>query len=199
MASKKEKSKAAELATLPFSTRGAWLRWLASHHAASPGIWMELAKKGSGRKSITYPEAVEGALCFGWIDGQGKRKDATSWLVKFTPRRSKSIWSKMNRERALALIASGEMRPAGMAEVERAKRDGRWQAAYDSPKTSTVPDDFAKALAKNTKAQAFFAELDARNRYAILFRIHTAKKAETRAKRIGGFVHMLARGETLYR
>jgi uncharacterized protein YdeI (YjbR/CyaY-like superfamily) len=142
---------------------------------------------------------VEVALCFGWIDGQGRSKDEISWLQKFTPRRKTSSWSKINRERALALIAAGRMRPPGLAEIRRAKQDGRWKAAYDSPKRSKVPDDLRKALAKNTRALAFFAELNARNRYAILYRIQTAKKPETRARRIAEFVKMLARRELLYR
>ncbi len=198
MARKKSSSRAEELEVVSFATRAAWSRWLAARHASSRGIWIQLAKKGAGKKSITYPEAVEVALCFGWIDGQGKGKDEASWLVKFTPRGKRSIWSKLNRKRALALIACGEMRPAGLVEVERAKRDGRWQAAYDSPKSSAPPEDLKRALARNARARGFFAELDARNRYAILFRVQTAKKAETRARRIAEFVQLLARRETIY-
>jgi uncharacterized protein YdeI (YjbR/CyaY-like superfamily) len=187
------------LAVLGFATQSAWSRWLASHHASTPGVWIQLAKKGSGSKSVTYAEAVEVALCFGWIDGQGRSKDELSWLQKFTPRRKRSSWSKINRARALELIASGRMQPPGLAEIRRAKQDGRWKAAYDSPKRSTVPDDLRKALAKNTRARAFFAELNAANRYAVLYRIQTAKKPETRARRIAEFVKMLARRETLHR
>jgi uncharacterized protein YdeI (YjbR/CyaY-like superfamily) len=187
------------LAVLGFETRSAWSRWLAAHHASSPGVWIQLAKKGSGSKSVTYAEAVEVALCFGWIDGQGRSKDELSWFQKFTPRRKTSSWSKINRERALALIAAGQMRPSGLAEIRRAKQDGRWKGAYDSPKRSKVPDDLRKALARSTRARAFFAELDARNRYAILYRIQTARKPETRARRIAEFVKMLARRELLYR
>ena len=200
MATKKRTGeRSVELGTVSFATRGAFSRWLASHHVSSPGIWIQLAKKHSGRKSITYADAVEVALCFGWIDGQGRGKDDTWWLQKFTPRRPKSNWSKLNRERALALIASGEMRPAGTAEIERAKRDGRWRAAYDSPKRAKVPEDLRKAMARNPRARRFFAELDATNRYAILFRIQTAKKPETRARRIAEFTQMLARREKLHR
>jgi len=198
MAAKKNSAQPDELEVISFATRAAWSRWLAAHHASSRGIWLQLARKGTGKKSITYPQAVEVALCFGWIDGQGKSKDVTWWLVKFTPRRQRSIWSKLNRKRALALIAAGAMKPAGMAEIERAKRDGRWQAAYDSPKRSALPKDLEQALARNARAHSFFADLDARNRYAILFRVQTAKKAETRARRIAEFVRMLARRETLY-
>jgi uncharacterized protein YdeI (YjbR/CyaY-like superfamily) len=186
------------LAIVAFPTRGAWSRWLAAHHASSPGVWIELAKKASSQKSVTYAEAVEVALCFGWIDGQGRGKDEHSWLQKFTPRRKRSSWSKINRERALALIASGEMRPAGLAEIRRAKQDGRWKAAYDSPKRSKVPEDLRRAFAKSARAREFFAELNATNRYAILYRIQTAKKPETRARRIVEFVKMLAQRKKLY-
>jgi uncharacterized protein YdeI (YjbR/CyaY-like superfamily) len=188
----------ADLAVLEFAGGAAWLTWLKRNHASSPGIWIKFAKKGSGRSSITRPEAVDGALCWGWIDGQGKSQDATYWLNKFTPRRSRSIWSKINRDKALALIASGEMAAPGLAEVERAKADGRWDAAYDSPRTSAIPDDFAKALAAKARAAAFFETLNAANRYAILWRLQTAKRPETRAKRIEQFVAMLGRGEKIH-
>jgi uncharacterized protein YdeI (YjbR/CyaY-like superfamily) len=189
--------KLTSLAIVTFPTRGAWSRWLTAHHASSPGVWIELAKKASGRKSVTYAEAVEVALCFGWIDGQGRGKDELSWLQKFTPRRKGSRWSKINRERALALIASGKMRAPGLAEIQRAKQDGRWKAAYDSPKGSKVPEDLRRALAESARARAFFAELNATNRYSILYRIQTAKKPETRARRIAEFVKMLAQRKKL--
>ncbi|MDI1479634.1 YdeI/OmpD-associated family protein [Polyangium sp. y55x31] len=176
----------------------AWSTWLAANHASSRGVWLKLAKKASGVASVTYPEAVDVALVWGWIDGQKRSFDETAWLQKFTPRSAKSIWSKINREKALALIASGEMQPPGLAEVERAKRDGRWDQAYDSPSRATVPPDLSDALAKNTRAAAFFATLDATNRYAMLFRIQTAKKPETRQKRITQFVEMLAKHEKLH-
>ncbi len=149
-------------------------------------------------RSITYDEALEAALAYGWIDGQKRRLDEQWWLQRFTPRGTRSIWSKVNRERALALMAAGTMRATGLAEVERAKRDGRWDAAYDSPKGATVPADLSKALAAEPRAAAFFATLDSRNRYAVLFRIQTAKRAETRARHIARFVEMLAKGEKLY-
>ena len=159
---------ATEFQTLEFADAATFRSWLQRNHAASPGIWIKFAKKGSKLKSITHAEAVDGALRWGWIDGQGKSHDETYWLTKFTPRRTRSIWSKINRERALALIASGDMRAPGLAEVERAKADGRWDAAYDSAKTSTVPDDFAKALVAKPRAAAFFETLNSANRYAIL-------------------------------
>jgi uncharacterized protein YdeI (YjbR/CyaY-like superfamily) len=184
--------------TILFKTQRAWETWLAKHHAKSPGIWMRIARKGSDLSSVTYLEALEVALCYGWIDGLRKSFDAETFIQKLTPRRKRSMWSKINREKALALIESGRMKPAGLAEVERAKADGRWEAAYDSWKTATVPDDLAAALARNAKARAFFETLSSRNRYAILFRITSAKKSETRQRRIARFVEMLARGETLY-
>jgi uncharacterized protein YdeI (YjbR/CyaY-like superfamily) len=191
-------AEATELPTLSFDTPRAFFDWLADHHASSRGIWLRLAKKGSGAASITYAEAVEVALAWGWIDGQKQRADEASWLQKFTPRGARSVWSKINREKALALIDADAMQPAGLAEVERAKRDGRWHVAYDPPSRATVPDDLQAALAKNARAGAFFATLDARNRYAVLWRVQTAKKAETRQKRIADLVAMLARGEKVH-
>ena len=187
-----------ELPVLEFADAAAFRKWLKQHHAKAPGVWIKFAKKGSGVASITHPEAVDAALRWGWIDGQGKSHDASYWLTKFTPRRARSIWSKINRERARALIASGDMEAAGLAEVERAKADGRWDAAYDSPKSAAIPEDFASALARERKAAAFFATLNGANRYAILWRLQTAKRAETRAKRIEDFVAMLARGEKFH-
>jgi uncharacterized protein YdeI (YjbR/CyaY-like superfamily) len=187
-----------ELPILSFEQPVAWAGWLAEHHASSRGVWLKLAKKASGAASITYAEALEVALCWGWIDGQKKGHDEGAWLQKFTPRGPRSIWSKVNREKVLALTAAGEMKPAGLAEVERARKDGRWEAAYDSPSRATVPEDLAAALAENARAQAFFATLNAQNRYAMIFRIQTAKKADTRARRIAQFVEMLARHEKLY-
>jgi uncharacterized protein YdeI (YjbR/CyaY-like superfamily) len=189
---------AAEAPIVSFPTPRAWAEWLEAHHAASRGVWLKLAKKASGVPSVTYAEALEVALAWGWIDGQKRSHDAAAWLQKFTPRGARSIWSKINRDKALALIAAGAMRPPGLAEVERAKRDGRWEAAYDSPSRATVPEDLATALAANARAAAFFAALDAQNRYAILFRVHTAKKPETRARRIAEFVQMCARGEKVH-
>lgn len=183
---------------LVFRQKKAWAAWLDKNHCTFSGVWLRLAKKGSGLKSVSYDEALDVALCYGWIDGQGKSDGEEHWLQKFTPRGKRSIWSKRNREKALSLIESGQMTPAGLAEVERAKRDGRWDAAYDSPSRITVSDDLQSALDTNAPAKTFFETLDSRNRYAILFRIHTAKKVETRAKRIHKFVAMLARNEKLY-
>lgn len=147
---------------------------------------------------MSYAEALELALCYGWIDGQKKSDGGGYWLQRFTPRSARSIWSKINRDKALALIASGQMQPAGLQEVERAKSDGRWQAAYDSARTAVIPEDLQQALAASPAAQAFFATLNAQNRYAILFRIQTAKKAETRAKRIAAFTQMLSEQKKLH-
>jgi uncharacterized protein YdeI (YjbR/CyaY-like superfamily) len=183
---------------LVFGQKSAWADWLDQNQATSSGVWLRLAKKASGLQSVSYEEALDVALCYGWIDGQGKSDGAEYWLNKFTPRGKRSIWSKRNREKVLALIERGEMQPAGLAEVERARSDGRWDAAYDSPSRIEVPDDLQTALDANAPAKTFFATLDSRNRYAILFRVHTARKAETRAKRIHQFVAMLARNERLH-
>ena len=190
--------KSTDLPILPFASKKKWADWLARQHDKSAGVWLKLAKKGSEIPSVMYDEAVEVALCYGWIDGQKKGFDDKYWLQKFTPRGPKSIWSKINTEKAQKLIKSGAMRPAGLKAIEAAKQDGRWDAAYESQKTISVPDDFQAALDKNPKAKAFFVTLNSVNRYAILFRIHNAKKAETRAKRIQQFVGMLEKGEKLY-
>jgi uncharacterized protein YdeI (YjbR/CyaY-like superfamily) len=180
------------LPVLCFESADAWDAWLADHHDSSPGLWLKIAKKGSAGRSISYSEALDVALCHGWIDGQKGRHDDDYWLQRFTPRKPGSNWSKINTERAAALITSGRMRPAGLREVERARADGRWEQAYESQSRVTVPDDLARALAANERARAFFATLDSANRYAILYRIGTAKKPETRAKRIDTFVAMLS-------
>ena len=190
--------KLTELPILPFANKKKWADWLTKQHDKSAGVWLKLAKKDSGIPSVTYDEALEVALCYGWIDGQKKGFDDQYWLQKFTPRGPKSIWSKINTVKAEKLIASGEVKPAGLKAIELAKQDGRWEAAYDSQKTMSVPDDFQAALEKNKKAKAFFATLNSVNRYAILFRIQTAKKAETRARRIQQSVEMLERNEKLY-
>jgi uncharacterized protein YdeI (YjbR/CyaY-like superfamily) len=187
-----------ELPILLFETQDAWASWLEEHHGRAPGIWLRLAKKAAGIASIDYGQALEVALCYGWIDGQKKSYDESSWLQKFTPRGPKSIWSKINREKAQQLIEGGRMRPAGMAAIESAQRDGRWDAAYDSQSNAAVPADLQAALDANPAAQAFFDTLNSTNRYAILFRIQTAKKPETRARRIEQFIAMLARNEKLY-
>jgi uncharacterized protein YdeI (YjbR/CyaY-like superfamily) len=175
-----------------------WRRWLASNHASSSGVWLLIAKQGGTARSPTYAEALEGALAWGWIDSQKKKHDESAWLQRFSPRTSRSPWSKINRDKATALIRAGRMEPPGLAEVQRAKKDGRWNSAYDSARTSTVPADLAAALAKNKRAAAFFATLDAANRYAILWRLQTAVKAETRAKRLATFVAMLAKHERIH-
>nr|WP_075207714.1 YdeI/OmpD-associated family protein [Archangium violaceum] len=180
---------------IPFAKPRDWADWLARNHASSRGLWVKLAKKDSGIESITYAQALEVALAWGWIDGLKRSFDDTAWIQKFTPRGPRSIWSKINRDKALALIEAGEMKPPGLEQVERAKQDGRWEAAYDSQSRATVPEDLTAALAANPRAAAFFATLNSANRYAVLFRIHTAKKAETRARRIAWFVEMLARNE----
>lgn len=182
----------------PFANKKKWTNWLAKQHEKSAGIWLKIAKKDSGIASVTYDEALESALCYGWIDGQKKGFDDKYWLQKFTPRGPKSIWSKINTEKAEKLIASGEMKPAGLKAIEAAKQDGRWDAAYVSQKNISIPEDFQSALNKNEKAKAFFATLKSAERYSFLFRIQTAKKAETRARRIQQFTEMLAKGEKFH-
>ncbi len=187
-----------DLPILPFATRGAWEAWLDEHHAASEGLWLKIAKKGSGIETVSYPEALEVALCYGWIDGQKASFDDRYWLQRFTPRRPRSKWSKVNRQKATELIERGAMKPAGLREVERAKADGRWDAAYDAQSTATVPDDLRRELEKNDAAREFFQTLNSANRYAILYQIGDAKKPETRARRIEKFVAMLAERKKLY-
>jgi uncharacterized protein YdeI (YjbR/CyaY-like superfamily) len=189
---------ASELPIMTFESTGAWAAWLRKHHASSAGIWLRLAKKASGVRSVTYAEAVEAALCWGFIDGQKRAYDAGSWLQKFGPRGARSIWSKINREKAIALIASGAMQPPGLAAVEIAKQNGHWSSAYDGQRSSVVPDDLVAALATNPRAAKFFAGLDSANRYAVLFRLQTAKRAETRVKRLAQFVAMLAKHEKIH-
>jgi uncharacterized protein YdeI (YjbR/CyaY-like superfamily) len=187
-----------ELETRPFATAAEWDAWLREHHETVPGVWIRFAKKGSGLPTVTYLEALHAALRYGWIDGQARSLDDTHYLQRFTPRRARSIWSKRNRDFATALIEAGEMEPAGLREVERAKADGRWDAAYDAPSTATVPEDLQAALDAEPAAADFFATLDSQNRYAILHRVQTAKRAETRARRIEKFVAMLAAGEKIH-
>jgi uncharacterized protein YdeI (YjbR/CyaY-like superfamily) len=186
------------LPAVSFESTNAWDAWLTAHHADSPGLWLKIAKKGSAGRSISYSDALDVALCHGWIDGQKGRLDDEYWLQRFTPRKPGSKWSKINTERAAALIASGRMRPAGLHQVERAQADGRWEQAYESQSRVTVPEDLARALAANQRARAFFATLDSTNRYAILYRIGTAKRPETRAKRIDTFVAMLSEHKKIY-
>jgi uncharacterized protein YdeI (YjbR/CyaY-like superfamily) len=187
-----------ELETRAFASAAEWEAWLRDHHDSTPGVWIKFARKASGIPTVTYLEALHAALCFGWIDGQARSGDESFYLQRFTPRRARSIWSKRNRDFATALIESGRMQPAGLREVERAQADGRWDAAYDAPSTATVPDDLQAALDANPAAAEMFAGLKGQNRYSILHRVQTAKKPETRARRIESFVAMLARGETLY-
>lgn len=180
-----------------FETADEWEAWLVENEANAPGVWLRLTKKASGKPSVTYAEALDVALCYGWIDGKKKSYDDISWVQKFTQRRSKSIWSKINRGKVEQLIENGRMRPAGLQAVEQAKQDGRWAAAYDSQSQIEVPEDFQAALDNNLAAQTFFATLKSANRYAILFRIHTAKKPETRARRIQQFIEMLEAGKVV--
>lgn len=181
-----------------FKSAKAFEAWLKRHHARSDGLWLQIAKRGADEPSVTYPEAVEIALCWGWIDGQKKGLDDQHFLQRFTPRRARSIWSKINIDKVAALTEAGRMQPPGLAQVEAAQADGRWAQAYDGARTSTVPDDLQAALEAEPKAQAFFATISAANRYAVLWRIQTAVKAETRARRIAQLVAMLARGETVH-
>lgn len=198
MAKTEAKPLPTDLPIQPFRDAKAWATWLTRNHASSKGVWIKVAKKDSGIASIDYPQALEHALCWGWIDGQRRGLDETWFLQRFTPRGRRSIWSKINRDKVLALIESGKMQPAGLAEIERAQQDGRWEQAYDSPSNATVPEDLAAAFAANPKAAKFFATLDSTNRYAILHRTQTAKKPETRAKRIAEFVAMLAEGRKIH-
>lgn len=183
--------------TVTFDTAEAFEAWLSEHQECT-GIWLKIRKKGPGIVALDYDQALDVALCFGWIDGQKRAFDDEWWLQRFTPRKRNSRWSKINCDRVTALLDQGRMRPAGLAEVERAKADGRWQAAYDGARTAQVPDDLAAALAASPAAAASFETLDGRNRYAILYRIQDVKKAETRARRIERYVAMLARGEKLH-
>lgn len=180
-----------------FADRAQFRAWLDEHHAAQPGLWLRIAKAASPLRSVTYAEALDAALCYGWIDGQRQSYDADSFLQKFTPRRKRSTWSKRNREHVERLSTAGEMRPAGLAEVEAAKADGRWDRAYDSPASATVPSDLQSALDAHPEAKAFFETLTGFRRYAILYRIQAAVKPETRARRVAEFVAMLQRKETI--
>jgi uncharacterized protein YdeI (YjbR/CyaY-like superfamily) len=181
-----------------FPSRDTWAAWLGEHHADSSGLWLKIAKTNSGLATVSYAEALDVALRYGWIDGQKGSYDDDWWLQRFSPRKPRSKWSKVNRAKAEELIERGEMHPAGLREVERAKADGRWDAAYDAQSTATVPEDLRRALDEHDTARAFFATLDSRNRYAILHRIQDAKKPETRARRIEQFVAMLDQRQKLY-
>ena len=187
-----------DLPVIAFQSEQAWDAWLMSQPAQSKGLWLKLAKKSSGIATVSKPEAIDTALCHGWIDGQLDSFDDDHWLIRFTPRQSTSKWSEKNRARALQLVESGRMQPAGLNEIERAQKDGRWNAAYAPQSTAQVPDDLRAALAKNKKAKSFFESLDSTNRYAILHRIHDAKKPETRMARIEKYVTMLIERKTIY-
>ena len=183
---------------MSFETQQDWETWLIEHHTDTKGIWLKIAKKEASIPSVTYSEALDSAICYGWIDGQKASFDDKYWLQKFTPRRQKSIWSKVNCDRATALIAEGRMQPAGLRQVELAKADGRWESAYHSQSKITIPEDFQRELDKNQQAKDFFSTLNSVNRYAILYRLQTAKKPETRTARIQKFIEMLARNEKIH-
>lgn len=181
-----------------FTAPQKWRDWLLKNHADSSGIWLRIYKKDSGKRGITYNEALDEALCFGWIDGQMKSYDELSYVQKFTPRRPRSMWSKRNREHVARLIKEKRMAPAGLRKVESAKKDGRWEAAYDSSKDMSVPDDFMKALARDKKAHEFFKTLNKANTYAIAWRLQTATKPETRARRMETLLQMLSKGQKFH-
>jgi uncharacterized protein YdeI (YjbR/CyaY-like superfamily) len=187
-----------DLPIIPLQSPEEWEEWLADNHATSNSVWLQFFKKASGKKTITHAEALDEALCYGWIDGQSKAYDDESWLQKFTPRRARSVWSKVNIQNVERLIQAGKMKPAGLQQIEAAKLDGRWERAYDSPGNATVPDDFLQELEKDKKAKAFFDTLNKANTYAIIYRLQTAKKPETRAKRMKAILEMLAKGEKFH-
>lgn len=182
---------------LAFASRKEWESWLRRNHDKTDGVWVKFAKKKSGIPTVTYDEALETALCYGWIDGKVCRLDDNYYGQRWTPRRARSRWSQRNRDKALELITNGKMKPAGQREVERAKADGRWDAAYERPSIATVPEDFERALRRNAKARRFFESLSNTNRYAFLYQVWEAKRPETRARRIEKFVTMLAEGKLL--
>jgi uncharacterized protein YdeI (YjbR/CyaY-like superfamily) len=181
-----------------FPSPDAWERWLEDNHALSEGVWIKMAKKGAAIESVRYPEVLDVALCFGWIDARRAALDEHFFLQRFTPRRPRSPWSRINREKAERLIAEGRMRPSGMRQVDRARADGRWDAAYQGQRSATVPEDLQRELDARPQAKAFFAGLSSQNRYAILYRLQDAKRPETRARRLAKFVAMLEAGETIH-
>lgn len=187
-----------DIPVLSFADAAAWEEWLSTHYDLQTGVWLKTAKKGSGITTVVYADALEVALCYGWIDGQSKSIDETYYVQKFTPRRKNSLWSKVNIGKVEALIAAGRMRPSGFAAIEAAKADGRWDAAYDSVKEATVPDDLAAALEKSAAAKAFFESFNSANRYAVLWRLMTAKTKETRASRLEKIMAMLEEGKTFH-
>ena len=187
-----------DLPILAFVSGAEWEAWLTAQPAQSPGLWLKFAKKGLGAPPLSKPDAIDIALCHGWIDGQLQPFDEHHFLTRFTPRKPASVWSLNNRERALALIEEGRMRPAGLAQIERAKADGRWERAYASPSRAEIPEDLADALAAHVTAARFFDTLNGANRFAILYRLHNAKKPETRARKLAEFIAMLEREETTH-
>jgi uncharacterized protein YdeI (YjbR/CyaY-like superfamily) len=187
-----------DLPIISFASREDWEEWLHAQHATARGLWLKLAKKGSGIDSVTYDEALQSALCYGWIDGQKGSFDEQYWLQRFTPRGPRSKWSKINRDKATELLAQDRMQPAGLEQVLKAQQDGRWDAAYEGQRTATVPDDLQRELDRNPEAKAFFATLDSANRYAILYRLQDAKKPETRARRLAKYIAMLSEHEHLH-
>ncbi len=178
--------------------REAWAAWLEAEHARSTGIWVRMARKGSTKRSVSHPEALEEAICYGWIDGQRKAESDETWLQRFAPRARRSLWSQVNRERAEELEAAGRMKPAGRAEIERARADGRWEAAYAGQRKAEAPEELLAALARNQKAREFYEKLDSRNRYAILFRLQPVRRASPRTRKIGAFIAMLEQGRKLH-
>jgi uncharacterized protein YdeI (YjbR/CyaY-like superfamily) len=185
-----------QLPIVQFADTAAWNKWLEEHHAASPGVWLKIAKKASGIATVNHAEALEEALCYGWIDGQRAPHDESFFLQRFTPRRPRSKWSQVNRDKVIKLIAAGRMKPAGLAQIEAAKQDGRWEAAYAPQSSQAIPEDFQRALEQNPAAYEFFKTLRGTRRYSFLYRIQDAKRPETRARRIEQFVAMLANGQT---
>jgi uncharacterized protein YdeI (YjbR/CyaY-like superfamily) len=187
-----------DLPIISFESPDEWEAWLAEHHTTTTGLWLKFAKKGSGIRTVSYAEALDVALCYGWIDGQKDKFDADYFLQRFTPRTARSRWSKINCGKATTLIEHGKMKAAGLREVERARADGRWDAAYEAQSTATVPDDLQRALEQNDRARAFFSTLDSRNKYAILYRLQDTRNPDTRARRLTKFVEMLNDGQKIY-
>jgi len=187
-----------EFPVIAFQSQNKWRSWLSKKHSLADGIWLRLYKKDSGIKSINHDEALDEALCYGWIDGQAKSLDEESYLQKFTPRRKRSLWSKRNREKVEQLIKDGKMHSSGLKEIDTAKSDGRWEMAYDSPKNMKIPDDFLKELSKKPEALAFFNTLNKTNKFSIGWRLQTAKKPETREKRIKTIIEMMQQGKKFH-
>ena len=186
------------LPVVSFASQAAWETWLEANHATSQGLWLKIAKADSGVGSVSYPEALESAICYGWIDAQKASLDDQFWLQKFTPRGPRSKWSRLNCEKAADLLRQGRMKPPGLVAIEQARQDGRWDAAYEPQSRAVVPDDLQRELDSNPTARAFFEGLDSRNRYAILYRLHDAKKPETRRRRLEQFLAMLSERRRIY-